>query len=329
MSFSVDGPLAVTRPDIQGSFMDFDLQRSFMGFVGRQILKPVEVGAASGKHGRVTLQELLKHTQATTKRQAEGGYGRTKTGFDTVSFVTDEYGHEALVHDGNRNTYRDWMQHDLVASLRARDTVLRGEEVTIAGMVFNASTWTGSTLTTAISNEWDDSGNCTPIADVNAARNRVWNQTGMWPNALVINRKVFHNLRAATDIKNAIASSGAGFATRATDITTAQLAEVFDLPYIIVADQPKNTAGEGLTPSISPIWSDEYAMVCRVAETSDIEEPCIGRTYVWPGDGAGMDGIVEQYREEKDRSDVFRFRMNCGYSIVESKFGHLLSNVTT
>lgn len=158
---------------------------------------------------------------------------------------------------------------------------------------------------------------------------KVYDGSGLWPNALVINRKVFRNLRNLDQIIDRIESSGAGNASKPSDITPQMLAQVFDLDFVIVAGSSKNGANEGQGASPQQIWSSEYAMVCRVATSNDMREACIGRTFHWSQDGSSIGGTVESYRDEVIRGNVIRVRHDVDEVILYPQAGHLLSNVTT
>jgi hypothetical protein len=107
------------------------------------------------------------------------------------------------------------------------------------------------------------------------------------------------------------------------------LAQVFDLDYVIVAGSSKNSAVEGQAPTPTQIWSDEYAMVCKVATSNDMREPCIGRTFHWSEDGSSIGGSIEEYYEEQSRSKIIRVRHDVDEVVMYLQAGHLLSNVTT
>jgi hypothetical protein len=151
----------------------------------------------------------------------------------------------------------------------------------------------------------------------------------MWPNALIINRHVFRNLRLCEEITDKLASLGAGTSIEPGKITVASLSSVFDLPYIIVAGSARDSANEGQDVSIGNVWDSEYAMVCRVATTSDPREPCIARTFHWAEDGSSIGGTVESYRDESVRSDIIRVRHDVDEFVMHTEMGHLLSNVTS
>lgn len=139
---------------------------------------------------------------------------------------------------------------------------------------------------------------------------------------------MFRNLRNCTQIVDRIASAGAGSATKASDITPQMLAQVFDLDFVFVAGGSKNTAAEGQTATVGQIWSSSYAMVCRVATSSDFREPCIGRIFHWAEDGSTIGGTVESYREEQTRSNIVRARHDVDELVLYAQAGHLLSNIT-
>lgn len=162
-----------------------------------------------------------------------------------------------------------------------------------------------------------------------AAKDAIYARTGCWPNALVINRKVFQNLRRLDEIVEAIQAAGAGTATKLRDITANMLAQVFDLDMVLVAGGTKNLADEGQDFSPSQVWSSEYAMVAKICTTTGFSEPGLGRTFHWAEDGSQPGGTIETFRDEHLRRDIVRVRHDVDEQIVEASFGQLLSNVTT
>jgi len=307
--------------------MEFDLAMDRAGFIANRILPVIEVAKASGTFGIIPIEQLLQSRE--TKRAPGGGYSRGNWTFDDVAFATKENGAEEPVDDRESTLYSDYFDAELIAAQRAFDAVLRNAEIRVASLIFNATTWTGAGLTTGITNEWDDATNAVPVTDVEAAVRKVYDGTGLWPNALVINRRVFRNLRNSAQIIDRIESAGAGNPSKPTDITEQMLAAVFDLDHIIVGGSSKNSANEGQTATPTQIWSDEYAMVCRIATTNDIKEPCIGRTFHWSEDGSQVMGTVESYRDETVRGDVTRVRHETNEKVLYLQCGHLLSNITT
>lgn len=319
--------LASLRPDLAGALEEFDLAADRQGFIAHRMLPVFDVAIQSGTFGKIPLEQLLQNRE--TDRNDRGAYNRGDWTFTDVSYATTENGWEEKVDDREAKIYANYFDAEVVSTMRAVDFILRRGERRAADLLFNATTWTGAELTTAVTNEWDDPTDATPIVDVEAAVRKVWDQTGLWPNALTINRNVFRNLRNCDEIIERIASSGAGSPTKPTDITALMLAQCFDLDHILVAGSAQNTAGEGVTRDISSIWSDEFAMVSRICESNDIREPGLGRTMHWAGDGSEIDGRVETYRDEVVRADIVRVRNDTQELLLYIECAHLLSNVTT
>jgi hypothetical protein len=320
--------LATLRPDL-ASYFEYDLEADRSGYVAARVLPVMEVRSAAGNFGKVKLEDLLQ--KRDTLRTPGSNYNRGNFQFDDAVYATREQGAEEVVDDNEAQMYADYFDLEQVCTARAYSAVLRSAEQRVASAIFNTTTWTGSSLTTAITNEWDTNHttNAVPINDVEAAVNKVYDASGLWPNALIINRKVFRNLRNLDQIIERIESAGAGNASKPSDITAEMLARVFDLDFVIIAGSSKNGADEGLTATPEQIWSSEYAMVCKIATGNDMREPCIGRTFHWSADGSSIGGTVESYREEGVRGNVIRVRHQVAEVVLHAEAGHLLSNVTT
>lgn len=324
---SPSSALSTQRPDLAESFMEFDLAMDAAGFVSNQVFPVVDVASQTGNFGKIPLEQLLQ--ERDTERAPGSGYSRGNWTFDPATYATVEHGAEEPIDDREAEMYADYFSAEVIAAQRAYSAVLRNAEKRVADAVFNTTTWTGASLTTAITNEWDDTTNAVPLTDVEAAVQKIYDNSGLWANALIINRKVFRNLRNCDQVVDRIESSGAGSPATAGDITTQMLATAFDLPNIIVAGSSRNSATEGQAATPTQIWSGEYAMVCRVATSADFREPCVGRSFHWSQDGSQIGGTVETYREESIRGDVVRVRHDVDEVVLYAQAGHLLSNVTT
>ena len=324
---SPSSSLATLRPDIAESFVEYDLEANMGGFIATEVFPVVDVRSQAGTFGKIPLEQLLQ--QRETKRAPGSGYSRSNFKFETATYATEEHGAEEPVDDREKEMYAEYFDAEVVSGMRARSAVMINAEQRVADAVFNASTWTGGDLTTAITHEWDDATNCVPITDVEAAVQKIWDNSGLWANALIINRKVFRNLRNSDQVIERINSAGAGNPSKPSDVTVAMLSAVFDLPFIIVAGGAKNAAKEGQNADVTQVWSDEYAMVCKIATGRDFREPCIGRTFHWSADGSSIGGTVESYRDETVRADIIRVRHDVDEIVLYPQAGHLLSNVTT
>lgn len=323
---SPSSSLATLRPDL-ATFLEFDLESEKAGYIATEVLPLMDVASQAGTFGKIPIEQLLQ--QRETLRAPGAGYARGSFTFTTATYATKEHGAEEPVDDREAKMYAEYFDAEQVSTMRAFSAVLRNAEQRAADLIFNTSTWAGAALTTSPTHEWDDATNAVPITDVEAAVKKIYEGSGLWANALVINRQVFRNLRNSNQIRDRIEASGAGFSARASDVTVEQLKAVFDLDYIIVAGTSRNSANEGQPATPAQIWSGEYAMVCKIATGNDMREPCIGRTFHWSDDGSSIGGAVESYRDEVVRASVIRVRHDVDEVVLYPQAGHLLANITT
>ena len=317
---------ALQRPDLGQTFEEFDLLASRSGFVGSQVLPIFNVALQTANFSKIPIETLLEDSE--TGRASRSGYARSDGKFEQDNFATKEHGAEELVDDRERAIYAYTIDVERLSAARALMKVARNLERRIADAVFNATTWAGASLTTAVTNEWDDKTNATPIDDVHAAIQKVRDGSGLIPNALILDYQVYRNLRLCNQIVDRLKYWG-GDDPNVSGITEQAIARALGIERLIVAGAQRNSADKGQTASLTAIWSGEYAMICRVASSPDLMEPCIGRTFHYTGDGSSEAGTVEMYREESKRSDVIRVRQETHEKVIYASAGHLLSNITT
>jgi len=314
---------AVLRPDLSLAFEEYDALADINGYIAQRCLPVFESALQSAQFARIPIEALLQNPEVD--RAPGAAYNRGDWKFTSDNFATKEYGHEEPVDDREARIQSRYFDAEVIAANRARGIVLRAAEMRVAAALFNATTFTAH----AVTNEWDDLSNATPIADVEASVRRVWAASGLWPTALIIDRSVFRNLRNCDAIIDRINSAGAGNRTLPSDVTAAMLATVFDLDEVIVAGSPKNTANVAKDVAIAPIWSGEYALLARIARTGDLREPCLGRTIHWGEDGSQIGGLFESYYSNERRSNIVRCRHDVDEKLFYVEAADLLSNITT
>ncbi len=313
--------LADTRSDLRDSFVEFDLEMDQRGFIAHRVLPVLEVGQQGGSFGKIPIEELL--LERDTTRGPRGEYNRGQWKFTPDTFATEEHGWEEPIDDREKAMYATFFDMEVISTLRALDTVLRNHERRTAAALFNATTWTA----TSVGTEWSTVATATPVTNVASAKKAVWDACGLHANALIINKNVFNNLRRCAEVVDA--SKAQPFMdVRQRSITEAALSFVFDLDHILVAGGATNSANAGQAASIASIWSDEYAMVARVATTNDIREACVGRTFHWGEDGSDILGTIETYQEAPVRGDIVRARHDVQEKILYVEAAELLDNIT-
>lgn len=323
---SPSATLATQRPDLAASLEEFDVIANMNGFIANQVFPVINVASQAGTFGKIPVEQLLQNRE--TLRTSGAGYGRGDWKFETGTYATEEHGAEEKIDDREKAMYADFFDAEVIASQRAMSAVMINAEVRVAAAVYNTGTWTGGNFTLAITNEWDDLANATPADDILFGKKKIFDNSGLMANALIVNWKQYQNLINCDDIINR--SKYQGFMdVRPGTMGVQALALALGLDRVIVAGGIRNTAKEGQAATLSQVWSDEYAMLCRIATSNDFREPAIGRTFHWAGDGSSVDGKVETYREEQTRSQIVRVRHEVDEVVLYKEAGFLFSNVTT
>jgi len=313
--------LATQRPDL-ATFLEFDVESEKAGYVATQVFPVIDVQSQAGSFGKIPLEQLLQ--QRETKRAPGSGYARGNWTFTTATYATEEHGAEEPVDDREAKMFAEYFQAEQVSTMRAFSSVLRNAEQRVADAVFNTATWTGASLTTTPATAWATIATAVPLTNVEAAVQKIYDNSGLWANALVINKKTFRNLRNTLQVIDRIEANGSGSAAKASDVTIEMLKAAFDLEHVIVAGTSRNSAREGQSATPVQIWGSQYAMVCRISTSADMRDPCIGRTFHWGDDGSSIGGTVESYRDERVRGDVIRVRHDTDEIVLYPEAGHLL-----
>lgn len=339
---------AISRLDLSISYGEFNLLANQKKFIGLKVLPPLAVEQEAASFAKIEIASYLTKVE-DTERAPRGTYARDDYTWTTDSYDVKEHGVEEIVDDATVERYGDIIRCEQIATVRAINRMLSRLEYDIAAAVFNSTTWTGATLTTALSTAWTTAATADPIADIDAAREKVVSGCGEDPNTLILTRKGFVSLLRTSRVESVLKYNAAdvllqlnaGIGENELSVSNG-LKQLFQVENILVARGYKNTADRGQTASLSRMWDDTMAMLCVVHDdglNGDLENPMpqIGRTIFstknnepLPGaDDAGLGSLIfDEYREEQRRGSVFRPRNKRQVKILQPKCGHLLTNVT-
>lgn len=310
------------RPDLGQVAYEYMLEASQRGFVGLRAMPIFEVDEQSADYPVIPLEALLKLPE--TRRAARGAYNRGDYEFETGTYACEEHGWEEPVDDSEARLYRRYFNAEEVAVMRAMDVILRSQEKRIADMLLNESNFSVDD----VSNEWDDTSNATPRDDVKDGASTMHSNTGVWPNVLIISKTIFDNLMTCDQVNDNIKYT-TPILYQPMDVQRRLLAQFFDLDDVLIGDAVYDSADKGQSFSASAIWGTEHGMLARIAtRPNDLREPCLGRTFLWTTDSPA-NVVVEQYREEQVRSNIYRARHYVDECFVFTGAGHLLGNLTT
>lgn len=312
------------RPDLGQSFEEFDILADREGYIGLRVLKPYPVALKTSNFSKFKVAQLLE--DAKLERAPGSGYNRGSNQFDQDNYNCVEYGHEEPLDDSERAIYAYSFDAERVTSDRALMMVLRGAEKRCCDIL----TSTGNFANTGTAGIWSTASSGKPITDAKVAKLAVRNACGRIPNVGVMDLEAFLTARETAEVLDRIKYSGID---DPKNVTPRILAQAMGLEDLIVAGGMRNSAKHGQTATLTQIWTKTVFWVGVVARSMDLREPCVGRTMLWSGDGpVATDGnvapaIVEQYRDEPVRSDIYRVRHWAHEKLLFASAGYLITGV--
>lgn len=311
--------VALPRQDLAGAMKTTLLSSVRYAFPKVFPILPVEKDSGV-IYNRALARELLNHSVA---RASDGGYPRSQAELESTTYQTIEYGQEGWIDDKKRKRYQNQFDLEAWEVERLMHVIWRPQEARVSAILNNNTNLPNSGNTGYNeSNTWGSSSG-TPLTTANLARAGMRARGAPDPNTLILPDNVYDNLGLCPQIIDRIKAIS-GVVTQGV-LPEAAVAEAFGVKQVIRTNARYNSASEGLTASISSIWTATEAIFCYVPETEDPEEPCVGRTLVWSEDGAEL--TVEMYREENRRGDIVRVRQNTSEKLLQTACAYRVTAV--
>ncbi len=315
---------ALVRPDLRDAVVsEWDVTGEAANFIADSVAKQIDVPTAAGTMTRIP-REMMTKDPNTLNRGADGGYSRGEWTDETFTFFTKEQGFEMPIDQNMANQAKLYYDAEMVASRIAMSKAKRGHEILVAAAIMNTSTFTGASLTTAVSTNWRTSGStAVPIADIKGARQKVRENCGRDANTLILDWVGWEALIETAQIVGRI-NGGATNEIPARAKMQA-VATLIGLDNIIVARGLKDSGKQGQVYAGAGIWTTTTAMIAYINPMASLFDINLCNAYNWDGDGGSWDWTLERYYNEEKRRDVVRTRRQVGVKVEYPECGHLLT----
>lgn len=191
-------------------------------------------------------------------------------------------------------------------------------DVEFVSTLFTTSVW-GTDKT--VGTQWNDAAS-TPIQDVEEGKETVEKNTGFEPNTLVMGREVWTDLKHHPDILARLPDNAP------RTVSTAFLAQLFDVPRVFVARSIRNTAQQGLTGSYSFNFG-KHALLAYANPNPGLRAPQAANAFVWTGLIGSVDGIRSKRMNLPWKDALPRVETDAavGFKVVGSDLGYFFSSV--
>lgn len=263
-------------------------------FIGTELLPNVDIPNRSMKVIRFGKEAFRRYVD--TRRAPGAETKRLQFGYAADPVSLNQESLAALVPVELQQNAQAVPGIDLAAvSIKSvQDVIGLGREVEIAQMVRDPARYDANhKLRLTGDDRWSDPSS-SPSVDMDEARDNVRRSIGRYPNTLALGPSVFKALKQHPRIKEQFKY------TSADSITTAMLAQYFDIERVLVGKAvalPETASDDVLADDV---WGDD-AVLAFVPQASNFLVPSFGYTY-----RLGGYPIVEQpYYEQGRKSWVY------------------------
>lgn len=296
-------------------------------YVADRVFPRVPVANRSNKYAVYSQADFLR--SEVQKRQAGSQPARVGYNTDnTNTYSADEYAVEHIIDDQVRaNANGPYMpEEDAVKFLTQK--MLLAREVDFVTKFFSTAIWSGSTKTSGDMEggtdftKWSNAAS-TPIENLHKGMQVIESKNGFLPNKLVVNRKVWFDLKNHPDIVDRVKY------TSRDAVSTDIVARLLGLDEILIAAAAKNSAAEEVAASNTYV-AGANALLVYAAPSPGLMQPSGGYTFVWTGlIGSNEGQVVETYRDDRVVSDVVRMRAAWDQRVIAAPLGVLYHTAST
>lgn len=313
------GTYATPRADLGEAFQEYI--RDAETFIATKVLPIVPTLRQAGAFSKMKRSSMLR--AADVKRAPGGTYNRVQIEAVDDTYSCKERGLEGVVDHRQRSFYANDFDLEMSTMEQVAMKILLQQEIDVAAMIQDPTTsWPSgdAALYTNVSAAPWDTAASDVIAHIVAAKNKVRTLTGIIPDTLVLSELQFQNLL----VNDGVQASFPGAPVVTEEMIMANIGRIFGLKKILRGKAVRNTASQGSAESISDVWSDDYALICKTADEGDgILAPCIGRTMLWTPESPS-ELVVEEYESNEARAKIIRVRHDTDEELFDPAFGHLL-----
>lgn len=264
-------------------------------------------------------------------RKRAPGTESAGSGYDvsTATFNCDVIALHKDVDDQIRSNADPVFNLDAEAARFVTQQLTLKREKDFADAFFATSVWTGSSTGGDITpgTKWDNASG-DPIKDIMLQIDAMQGLTGIKPNKMCFGkyawRVVLNNAAVIDRIKYTSSNDNPTMASQAA------LAKILGLDEICIAGAVQNTAAEGVTDSLSYIFTNDSALLCHAAKTPGIMTPSAGYIFSWQQYLAASNSLrISRFRMDELRSDRIEGEMAYVNKRIAADLGCLFVSVDT
>lgn len=278
------------------------------GLVGDKLLPFIGVKQSSGLLGKYGTRHLaIENSVKVGKskyRQVEP-IVRTST-----SYLIRGHGLEGIVTKDDYRNVESPFKAEQDETMGLTNMIMLEKEKILADALTSTSVLTQN-ATLSGTDQWSDYSNSRPMEKVSDCRMTIADKIGILPNKIVCDMKVAEKLRYHPQLLDALGFKYA----RPGGLSDSELASAFNVDQFIVAQGRYESANEGASSSMAPIWGKDMVIMYSPNSAQPYQASL--------GYRLGFEG--------QDQRKVYKYAINNPPEstgiLVEDEYQHLVSDV--
>lgn len=319
------------RADLLPSYHEFD--PAAQGLVALDAFPALSVPEYQGDYGKVPAESLLRNFGEDIYRVSGATAVGTDFEYQPGSYHLREMAVKAFIDIQDAERYGSWDDLESLRVQSLRGDIERSYEQIVASTVFDGSTfgttaeatvaaapgdYNGFTAATKFSVDTGD-----PIAVVELARECIFQQTGLDPNAVILPRPVAFAISNSPAVLDRLRYRTEGVPDAMLPI--AEIARVLGVEHVHIARSSYHNGADGEDFKAAGIWNATKMLVFRRSDGGDLGSgPHMLRTLVLDGD-AEVAITTSDIPDPQGRLVVARTRRQA--HMVHKELGCLVSGV--
>jgi hypothetical protein len=245
----------------------------------------------------------------------------------TGTYIAEVWAIKKIIDDQIRANTDQPLQPDRDATFWLTQQALVNRDVNWATAYFTTGVWgTDVTGVTGVPGggqflRWDQSGS-TPINDILTQQLAIKQNTGMWPNVLVLGASTFVALLTNPQVVDRLKYGQT--APGPVVVSTSDLEALFKVERVVVAAGIQTTSAESnvvdsdTTPDTFAFIAGKAALLAYASKSPGINQASAGYTFNWTGlTGATAAGMrIKKFRWEIDSADHVEMESAYALSVI-------------
>jgi hypothetical protein len=210
-------------------------------------------------------------------------------------YFCQDHAQRQFVTDEDVDNAESPMNPFIDATENVVDRLLIAREKEVADLITSTTNLTQNT-TLSGTDQWSDYSNSDPFADIEVAKEAIHSGTGVFPNFAIIGMPVWFKLKHHPAFLERIKYTQRG------QVNVGLLADLLEIPKVLLGGAYYNTAAEGQTDATAYVWGKDVVL----GYTEPVAKPkvlTLGLTYEWQGKTLQVERL--RGTDEEDRKGTY------------------------